>query len=213
MEDKHELFLTALEGKEVPILALDNKWYQLFSKDDLTEEFLQLEKELKELLKKQGKLTNQVKDIKKLKSGIMEEIVHVREGLEDSANTGVDKVLQEKKRLLEECNTKLEENQEALLELPRDIQQVNKKLMVYTMSICHEKMQNNNVQIEEIGEWIKNIRIELKKKVIKKQEKEMKNQEIYQYMHNIFGAEVMEIFDVKADLLAKLEEKEERKHK
>lgn len=212
MEDKHELFLTALEGKEVPILALDNKWYQLFSKDDLTEEFLRLEKELKELLKKQGKLTNQVKDIKKLKTGIMDEIVHAREGLEDSAKTGVDKILQEKKRLLEECNTKLEENQEALLELPRDIQQINRKLMVYTMSICYEKMQNNNVQIEEIGEWIKNIRIELKKKIIKKQEKEMKNQEIYQYMHNIFGAEVMEIFDVKADLLAKMEEKEERKH-
>ena len=41
------------------------------------------------------------------------------------------------------------------------------------------------------------MRIELKKKVIRKQEKERKNQALYSYMHDIFGADVIEIFDMK----------------
>lgn len=41
------------------------------------------------------------------------------------------------------------------------------------------------------------IRVELKKRLIRKQEMEQMNQELYSYMHDIFGAEVIEIFDMK----------------
>ncbi len=41
------------------------------------------------------------------------------------------------------------------------------------------------------------IRIELKKNVVRKQEYEISNQEIYSYMHDIFGAEVVDLFDMK----------------
>ena len=51
-------------------------------------------------------------------------------------------------------------------------------------------------EIEKIAEWIAKIRIELKKNVIRKQEREWLNQEMYAYMHDIFGPEVIEIFDM-----------------
>ena len=41
------------------------------------------------------------------------------------------------------------------------------------------------------------MRIELKKNLVRKQEKELKNHALYSYMHDIFGAEVIEIFDMK----------------
>ena len=49
----------------------------------------------------------------------------------------------------------------------------------------------------DIGKWIDEIRVELKKKVALKQHKMIRNQNFYTYMHNIFGAEVINIFDMK----------------
>ena len=41
------------------------------------------------------------------------------------------------------------------------------------------------------------MRIDLKKNVVRKQQKEVYNQNLYTYMHDIFGPEVIEIFDMK----------------
>ena len=41
------------------------------------------------------------------------------------------------------------------------------------------------------------IRIELKKRLIRKQEMEQRNRNIYSYMHDVFGAEVIELFDMR----------------
>ena len=46
----------------------------------------------------------------------------------------------------------------------------------------------------ELGE---KTREELKTRLVKKQEQEQMNQELYAYMHDIFGADVIEIFDMK----------------
>ncbi len=67
------------------------------------------------------------------------------------------------------------------------------------------KLHSNSDSIEEIARWIKNIRIELKKNIIRKQEQEQNNLELYAYMHDIFGAEVMEMFDMKYNPLQKKE--------
>jgi hypothetical protein len=41
--------------------------------------------------------------------------------------------------------------------------------------------------------------VELKKNVIRLQEAEMENYNLYSYMHQIFGPEVMDIFDMEYD--------------
>ena len=84
-----------------------------------------------------------------------------------------------------------------LMELPAKINSVNYSLMLETMAVCYEQIQENNSDIESIGKWIDEIRIELKKKVALKQHKMIRNQNFYTYMHNIFGAEVINIFDMK----------------
>ena len=55
-----------------------------------------------------------------------------------------------------------------------------------------------------------------KKKIIRKQEKEQQNQELYHYMHAIFGAEVINIFDMKynpEERAARIAAEKERKKK
>ena len=69
--------------------------------------------------------------------------------------------------------------------------------MLATMEICYSRMKENERESEEAAKWIAQMRIELKKRLVRKQEVELMNQELYSYMHDIFGASVINMFDVK----------------
>lgn len=197
-KDKETLFTNSLVGKKIPVLTLDNKWYRLLSALD-RQNVADLEQSLNDLLRKQGKLNNDVKEIKKLKKKLMSEIVPMVDESGQDENDEISDAVSEHKRLIEECNEKLEGYEDDLMEIPKQIQDINNELMLKTMEYCYDTIQNNTEQINEIADWVTQIRIELKKRLIEKQEMEQKNHEIYSYMHDIFGAEVVNMFDLKYD--------------
>lgn len=207
MVSNEEEFKKALEGKNIPILILDHKWHQIFINLDVSGKIVKLRDELTELLKEQGKCNTEGKEIKKLKTKLMNDIVVLVDENDTRQNKKTEKLIAEHSRLLDDCNEKLESYREALLELPKKINDVNYELMLATMDVCYHAFDKNSVEIEEIGEWISTIRVELKKKVIRKQEKESENQVLYTFMHNIFGPEVIEIFDVKYDIEKQIQNK------
>ncbi len=197
MSRTDNVYKPALEGKNIPILTLDNKWHQLFLRMEKTEQIIETENELNALLRRQGKLNSEMKEIKALKKRFMDEIMVSADILDkDANNKKEEKKLEESKRLLNECNERMESNEDELIELPRTIYQKNQELMLATMEICYEEIHANAREIEEISAWISEIRKELKKKIIRKQEGEMKNKELYAYMHDIFGPDVIEMFDI-----------------
>lgn len=199
----------ALLGRNIPILPLDNKWHRLMVGLEKTKEMKKDEEEIKELLKTQGRLNTEIKRAKALKKKLMDEIVG---GMDD--DDGGDKSEQNKNQI-EECNDLIEAKTEELHELPNQIGEINYRLMLATMEQCYDIIQENTGGIEEISDWIANIRVELKKNVVRKQEMELKNQEIYSYMHDIFGASVIDLFDMKynpgENMLHKKEEKKPAK--
>lgn len=208
--NKDEQFKNAILNKNIPVLILDPKWHKLFGKTGSTDEIKSLEAELQTLLKRQGKLTNQNRDLKKIKNNLMDEIVSNMEGTENNSDSKFEKKLSDNKRLINEANEKLEANEDELMELPRQIDKLNKELMIKTMELCYEKLQENTSEIEKIAEWIREVRVKLKKNIIKKQEKEVNNAELYAYMHDILGPDIMEIFDMKYEpTLPSLKKKEE----
>lgn len=194
MSRKEEVYIPALSGKKIPILTLDHKWHQLFSQVHTNAAIKSAEAELNELLKQQGKVNTETKDIKRLKSKLMDEIVSM---MDESNSPEASKKIDDNKRLIEECNDKLEAYKDDMFELPKLINDANRKLMLLTMEACYEDIQENSVQLKEITEWIDNIRVELKKNMIRKEEMQRRNQDLYAYMHDIFGADVIEIFDMK----------------
>lgn len=191
MAKKEDVFKPALFGKRIPIISLDNKWYKLMAGIEHTQHMQELEAELKELLKRQGKLNTESREIRARKSKLMEEIVGVMDE-EDGKQKQSDYSSQ-----INALNQKLDEYQEELMDLPKEIDRVNYELMLDTMEICYDQIADNTQRINEISEWIAKMRVELKKNVVRKQEAELKNQQIYSYMHDIFGAEVIDIFDMK----------------
>lgn len=197
MSRKDEIYSPALKEKKIPILTLDNKWHRLFTQTNPNKAILRLEEELNDLLKKQGKATTESKDIKRLKKKLMQEIVENAEGTAEGNNQKAMKKMEDNKRLINECNERLTMYEDQLIELPGEIDRVNRELMLQTMDICYDTLKTNETEIEETAKWVAAIRVELKKRLIRKQEMEQMNQELYSYMHDIFGAEVIEIFDMK----------------
>ena len=195
--DKGESYEQALKGKNIPILTLDNKWYKLFKNLSEYPEILELVRQLNDLLKRQGKLNTETKSIKALKKKLMGEIVPMVDELEQNQDNSLEKKIDDNKRLIEECNEKLDAYQDELMELPGLIQSANHELMLATMDYCYKSMQPNTDEIIAIAQWITDIRVELKENLVKKQEMELYNHQMYSYMHDIFGAEVINLFDMK----------------
>ena len=98
MSADHEKFKNAIASSKIPILILDNKWHRIFGKMDPTDEIKNLEAELSELIKRQGKLVNENKDLKKIKSNLMSEIVDNIDGVDNrESDENVDKKLNDNK--------------------------------------------------------------------------------------------------------------------
>lgn len=188
-------FSEALRGKRIPILTLDNKWYKLLD-EEARRALSGTEEQLNELLKRQGKLNTETKSIKKLKKKLINEIVAMAEEAEQTGSTEIAKRLEQHKRLVEECNERLESHRDELLELPREIERLNLQLMLATMDYSYDAMKENEEEIARITDWVTEVRIELKKRLIKKQEMEQQNHRIYSYMHDVFGADVVNMFDM-----------------
>ena len=186
-------FQEALKKSQVPILVLDQKWHRLFAISGKPEEVKILEVEENELFALQGKLSTELKELKKIKNQLIQNIVA---NMDESSSSPQ---MEEDKRLIDETNAKIIENEDRLMEIPKQIKEKNDELMMATMKFSYDKLRTNMHEINDIAEWIKKIRVELKKNIIKKQNREINNKESYFYMHDVFGKDIINLFDVKFD--------------
>ena len=196
MKDE-SLFRAALSDKQLPLLILDEKWHRLFAIHGKPEDLLETERELSELLAEQGRCNQELKDLRKLKSTLMNSIMQNMDGTNEEMEGSIEsRKLDENRRMIEEINEKIDENADRLLELPYLIQEKNVLLMVTTMEYGYDKMRDNERETEQISEWIAQVRIELKNNIIRKQNCEANNREIYAYMHDIFGPQILDLYDI-----------------
>ena len=190
-------FKQAVLQSKIPILVLDQKWHRLFAINGKPEEVKKVEAELNELLARQGKLNQDLKGYKKVKGDLMQSVVDHMEAKDAKKSTPEgQKKAEQDRRLMSELNEKVDQCEDELLDLPKLIQDKNRELMMLTMQFSYNKLRTNETEIDEIAEWIKRVRVELKRNIIRKQNREINNKEIYSYMHDIFGKDVITLFDV-----------------
>jgi vacuolar-type H+-ATPase subunit I/STV1 len=189
-----EMFKEALIGKKIPILTLDHGWHKLFTQTGDNEQLHDLEDKLNDLLKRQGKINSEIKSLSSYKKTLMKEIVDIMELPDSDAK---EKKMTDNSRIIEETDQKIADYNDELLELPKEIDEVNFELMLASMRVCYDRIKKNVAEIDEINKWITDFKLELKKKIILKQEKQIWNDELYSYMHAIFGPDVIDVFDMK----------------
>ena len=111
-----------VHGKKLPILVLDERWHKLFPGGVKPEEVKTLEKKCNELLKEQGKLVNEIKDLRRGKKKLIDAIVS---GMNEGEN---DRKKEKQKKLLIETKQKIEEESDRLMEVPYEIRKTNEEL-------------------------------------------------------------------------------------
>ena len=200
MAEENERLKRAVASKNIPVVTLDNKWHKIWTMIEKPGEVKKQEKALNELLRKQGKINTDSKDIKKLKKKLMDEIL----SLSDSSDPDDVKKVEENKRLIEECNEKLDKYDEDMGDIPKEIDEINRDIMDVTARLIYDVMHDNEKEIDRLAEWIAGIRVELKKNVVRKQEMEIQNGVMYSYMHDVFGSEVADMMDMKYNPMEKI---------
>ena len=158
-------------------------------------------------MRRQGRLNQDIKELKNLKDKLMKNIMA---NMDEIGEEQESKKLLEDRRLISEINEKLRQAYAELEEVPKELDTVNESLMIETMVYCYEKMRANEIESEAIRKWLEQIREEVKQKAVRKQTVEDKNRAIYSYMHDIFGAHIIEIFDLKYVKETSAEEEEKR---
>lgn len=196
MSRTDDIYKPALEKIKIPILTLDHNWHKLFTQANATPEIRKLEKKLNTLLKEQGKINTEEKKVKAVKRKLMDEIIQLADRYDGRRDDAVQKAMDRQKEMVEECNRRLEDLAEEHQDIPREIEEINHQLMLKTMEICYKRLEENRKEIEYYEKWIQDIRVELRENIIRKQDRETSTYELYSYMHNIFGRDVIDIFDM-----------------
>lgn len=187
-----------LKKKNIPIACLDERWLRLFPDSEKTPLIKKLENELKELLKRQGKVNTDLKDIRVVRDKLTQSVLEAAEDTSIPENKRLKKQAASQ-RLIVEARQKQDNLELELDELPDKIKEANSALIFESVRVCYQRINQNKQDIDMLEQWIEQMREKLKERVVLKQDKEIMNEEIYTYLHGMLGAGVMEAFDEKSN--------------
>ncbi len=178
--------------KELPILTLDQRWYQLMPEHKKTDEVRYWERRVNELLKKQGRVLEDIKDVENLKGILIDGIV---QNMDETDEQKHKKRMTQSRRLIFEAKDKLDELRGKAEDVPTQLQRANQKLMIETVKACYNTINENEKDLDALDDWIEKTRVLLKKNLLIRQDKQDMNDGIYSGMHSLFGSELMTKMD------------------
>lgn len=197
-EEESELnrdIMAMISRCNIPVLTLDERWHGLFPEHKKTQKIRELEKNLNNLIKHQGKINDDKKEMKKLKHRLMEGIISNMGESEGEAGLLKQKKQEKSQKLIKEINVKLAQSEDEENLLPYKIKQANEELLIESLKIWYKELDSNREEINALTEWIADAREKLKVNILRKQDMEMENNSIYSYMHSLLGAGVMQALD------------------
>lgn len=181
----------ALKGRQVPVLVLDGRWHKLFPPGKKPSDIAALEAEVNQLLKRQGFLVNDLKDLKKTKQKLMNGIVAGMQGDSDFDDRRKNK----QQSLLLEIKERIDEESDELVLIPGQIQKANEKLLMTGAMYCFERLENGDREIDELKAEIRELKNELNDLTEEKEAIEESMDSAYSLMHGLLGSSVMNLYD------------------
>ena len=189
-EDYIELedIVQKIKRKHIPPLTLDVKWQAIFNTPDKPSNIAKLEKQLNDIIKRQGGITNDRKDLKRIKKQLMQEIVENMDSPDDSR---ADKKVKKSKELIDDINDKLILLEDEELDIPDNMAEINAQLMLESMDEILDSYEENEEDIEVLESWINETRIELKKRVLLLQKKKEENAMMEKYLLDMVDSDII----------------------
>ena len=194
-----ELLWNVISNMKVPILTLDERWNMLFSEIAKKSEVKKCIKMINSLLKEQGGVVTRTKEMKVLKKRLMTNIVdNMGETSDKTENALRGKKQDESQRLILDINDKLEKSKERLLELPYEIMDYNRQLLLESLVYGYSVVENNTDKSNQLAADIERLSIELDEKIKEKEIVDKQTNAMYSFMHDMIGAQVLERIDSEA---------------
>jgi len=180
--------------KTTHLLVLDQKWHELF-KDKKPPKVKRIEKELNDLLKIQGNLTTEHKEYLNLKKQMMDEIVTNMGEAYDEKDKAAFKKMDKNKKYIDQINQKLKHHEKELTTIPEKISGKNKELVNATMNTFYHTMMDSKLEATNLENKVVELKEEIKDTIINRDEAKEHYQQLYGYIHDVVGADIIEQYD------------------
>ncbi|MFQ9934112.1 MAG: hypothetical protein ACLRVQ_06735 [Lachnospiraceae bacterium] len=177
--------------EDMPVVTLDKGWHDLFL-EGKSKEIDRLEKEVNNALKGQGRVRTEKEELNKLKQTLLKQIV---DNMDAEENSKASKKIEKSRELIEEINDKLILIEDRALSIPNELQEANARLLMEGMEELLGKVVDNERDIENLNVLIEEARIELKKKILLREQKAEENQLISKYFNRTVGRSIVNKFE------------------
>ncbi|MDE6209470.1 MAG: hypothetical protein K2M73_07330 [Lachnospiraceae bacterium] len=183
-----EDIIKLIKRSKLPILTLDKKWHNIFNNNEKSDNIKDLEEKVNLSLKNQGHINTKRNELKGLKKKLMKEIVS---NMDAEENSRARKKVTKSKELIEDINDELLLLESKELDVPVNLNMVNAHLGFASLEEMHDKLEDNEIDIENLDRWIEETRIELKKRILLREKKRDENEKIEKYIIDTFHPEVI----------------------
>lgn len=198
IEDEHlETLKMSLYTKELPVVILDNSWHKI-KKLIADKEFLSSEEKLMALLKERGELTNKIKSLLKRKTSLLNKILDISNKLNNSGNSNnpiLEQEITKSRNLLLQVNDLLEKCNTDSARVEKEFLECNFTLVEDTVAKSYVIMKDYIENISQLDEEIEEHKKLVSVKSEEKRKLEVKQQELYNYLHKIVGRDNIEKLD------------------
>ncbi len=192
IDQEEERFLERFREVEAPILILDERWLRIFPDNYKTKEILRLEREMREALKYQARLTENIKDAEDKKKKLMDRIIRFMNAAQVSAEEA--KKQEKSQEYIKNINLELEDLELKYEQMPDHIKDLNRQLLIESLRVCYRRMKENKEQLDEQKLLVMEAKKVLEQRQEKRRQLHIENEHIFTFMHKIFGRSIIELF-------------------
>ena len=103
--------------------------------------------------------------------------------------------MQECEKSIVAINKKMEENEERLLDIPKEIREENLKLLEYTVNQVYFSIRENQLRVTELDKQIAQAKESLKKMIEERELLAEDYSDTYSYFHDLLGKDELQKLD------------------
>lgn len=183
-----------LTKSAIPLLIENEIWVRKFN-DVKDKEIMNLKTELKTLVDESREIKNQLPTKKKEKKMLIKKILTLSEKINNNELTeGID-LLENYKNELNSLNEEVEELIFKSETIPSQVRKTNLNLLTETIKHAYIDIIDTEKKLDQIDTELKELRKRLKEIIVEKYDYEENRNEIYQFMHDVLGAKVVDKLD------------------
>ena len=191
----HNFDIKVLFKNDISLLILDGRWNNLFIDKTKTPEIVECENSIKDLLKEQARLIAEIKEINITKKESMDCILKLTTEAYDNGNEDAKLQMQQCEKTVVSINARLKQIEARLDEIPKEIRQLNLKLLELTVNVVYYSMRANQVRVAELDKQIEEEREKLKSLIDERGSLNQNDTDTYSYFHDLIGGDELQKLD------------------